>query len=319
MLRPTASTLVWLLTAVPALVLVATLLGFTYHPYLAAAQALPVPLALTALAAALLAALLRAPHAARAAIVVALTWSALLADAVLASRWAATNEPATFAVAAANLRYDNHLPNQTIISALTEIGVDVLVTSETPTPARAALRTELPEGWREAHTGAGELGAMVSIWTHLPVIQRTEWVIAGDRLPVVMLETDQGPVIIVGTHLNSPVTRTDLAHWRAQLTALAEMVCAQTVPVVIAGDLNATITHPAIRPLTNCAADAAASQGVLWARTWSSELAPAHPLLGLDHVLVANARVSSYDEFPIPGSDHEGVVAGIVPSSHHTT
>jgi endonuclease/exonuclease/phosphatase (EEP) superfamily protein YafD len=108
--------------------------------------------------------------------------------------------------------------------------------------------------------------------------------------------------------------------WRAQLSWLAEYVRRSAVPVVLAGDFNATMEHRGLRVLPAAglvdAHDAAGhGLGLTWPRRsfrgagrW-----PALPLMRLDHVFVpATLGVRSIRAAASAGSDHRRVIADLV-------
>lgn len=115
-----------------------------------------------------------------------------------------------------------------------------------------------------------------------------------------------GPLIAVA-HPFPPLGRRRTATWRA-LARRAVDVCRSAPDVVLAGDFNATVDHPALQDLAPCV-DAASQRGAAAYGTWPDSIPP---VLGgaLDHVLVTAARwrVVSYSVAPIPGSDHRAVV-----------
>jgi endonuclease/exonuclease/phosphatase (EEP) superfamily protein YafD len=122
----------------------------------------------------------------------------------------------------------------------------------------------------------------------------------GLTFPVVTVSTPAGPVRVVGVHTTSP--RANPVVWRRELRALA--ADARTgQPTVYAGDFNASLRHaPLLGRL-------AATEG-WWHPTWPSRF----PLLELDHVASVGCTPSRSARFRLPGSDHLGVVATVLPA-----
>jgi endonuclease/exonuclease/phosphatase (EEP) superfamily protein YafD len=114
----------------------------------------------------------------------------------------------------------------------------------------------------------------------------------------------------VGVHLAPPRAPT-VARWRSDLAALARW-CSGDSPVIIAGDLNATLDHSALREAMRGCSDAAAQRGAGLIGTWPSNrprwLGPQ-----IDHVLVTDGiSAQSFDVIDIPGSDHRAILTRLV-------
>lgn len=119
-----------------------------------------------------------------------------------------------------------------------------------------------------------------------------------------------GDLRFVGVHL-APPRAGAVARWRGDLAALGRW-CSGDTPVVIAGDLNATLDHSALREAMRGCSDAAAERGAGLIGTWPSNrprwLAPQ-----IDHVLVTDGiATQSFDVIDIPGSDHRAVLTRLV-------
>lgn len=120
-----------------------------------------------------------------------------------------------------------------------------------------------------------------------------------------------GPVL-VAAHPLAPSRRSAMPAWRDE-TALVARSCADTPGAVVAGDLNATLDHPALRDLGPCV-DAARAAGAGARGTWPAG-APALLAAPIDHVLVDGRawRVTRFEVLDATGgSDHRPVVAHLV-------
>ena len=103
-----------------------------------------------------------------------------------------------------------------------------------------------------------------------------------------------------------------MADWAAETVAAARL-CETRAADVVAGDLNATADHPALRGLDRCV-DAATVSGVGGVGTWPTT-APAWLGAPIDHVLVDDARwtvVSTTVLRPPTGTDHRALEAVLV-------
>ncbi|QTE28419.1 endonuclease/exonuclease/phosphatase family protein [Pengzhenrongella sicca] len=117
-----------------------------------------------------------------------------------------------------------------------------------------------------------------------------------------------GPTL-VAVHATPPAARAAMDPWRRS-TAWATAVCRDTRDVVVAGDFNATLDHPAFAALAPCV-DAAEAAGAAGLGTWPSS-APRLLATPIDHVLVDGRRwrVLSFAVLDaVPRSDHRPVVA----------
>jgi endonuclease/exonuclease/phosphatase (EEP) superfamily protein YafD len=122
-------------------------------------------------------------------------------------------------------------------------------------------------------------------------------------------EPGPGPATVLAVHTRAPSARASLPDWRAHTTDVAA-TCRSTPGIVVAGDLNTTLDHPALTDLGPCV-DAAAEAGAAGLGTWPSGW-PAALGAPIDHVLVDARvwRVVGFAVLPDVGaSDHRPVVA----------
>ncbi len=121
-----------------------------------------------------------------------------------------------------------------------------------------------------------------------------------------------GPATVLAVHTRAPSARASLPDWRAHATDVVA-ACRSTPGIVVAGDLNTTLDHPALADLGPCV-DAAAESGAAGLGTWPSGW-PAALGAPIDHVLVDTRawRVTGFAVLPdVGGSDHRPVVAHLV-------
>jgi endonuclease/exonuclease/phosphatase family metal-dependent hydrolase len=100
------------------------------------------------------------------------------------------------------------------------------------------------------------------------------------------------------------------ARWRVELAALPPP---GGVPVILAGDFNATLDHSQFRGLLRRGyVDAASQVGAGLAPTWGPEPRGRPALLTIDHVLTdPSCAVLGTSTHPLPGSDHQALYAEI--------
>lgn len=96
--------------------------------------------------------------------------------------------------------------------------------------------------------------------------------------------------------------------WRRELAALPPP---NEIPVVLAGDFNATLDHAQFRRLLRLGhVDAASQVGNGLAPTWGPEPRGRPALLAFDHVLVdPRCAVITTATYPLTGSDHRALYA----------
>jgi len=105
----------------------------------------------------------------------------------------------------------------------------------------------------------------------------------------------------------------DQHRWRDTFTDLEGYLDDQPVPLIAAGDFNATLWHQPMRDLLQGPLrDAHADRGRGLAVTWPVGK-PGPPFALIDHVLVTpTIGVRSIAERTVPGSDHRAVVADLL-------
>ncbi|MEJ5914063.1 endonuclease/exonuclease/phosphatase family protein [Pseudokineococcus sp. 1T1Z-3] len=126
---------------------------------------------------------------------------------------------------------------------------------------------------------------------------------------------DGASVLVRAAHPYYPALR-DVRPWRRQLAALERWCRAQTGPVVVLGDLNATPDHPALRrllvpagPMRRAAAEAGRGRLPTW--PVAGPLPGFRGLIALDHVLVDGLDVRGAGARRVRGTDHRAVWADL--------
>jgi endonuclease/exonuclease/phosphatase (EEP) superfamily protein YafD len=138
----------------------------------------------------------------------------------------------------------------------------------------------------------------------------------GDDIGEVMAEPVGGAAgrpTLVAVHPQAPVSPYFTPIWAAD-THRAVATCRDSADVILAGDFNSSVDHPALRNLGGCA-DAAQAVGASAVATWPQWL-PRFFGASLDHVITTRARwrpVAAWVE-PIVGSDHRALVTRLLPA-----
>jgi endonuclease/exonuclease/phosphatase (EEP) superfamily protein YafD len=116
-----------------------------------------------------------------------------------------------------------------------------------------------------------------------------------------------GALRFVAYHAAAPL-RDQLPEWESDLMGLSRW-CAGPGPAVVAGDLNATLDHSALREGAAGCTDAAEARGAGLVPTWSPTARTR--VLGpqIDHVLsTAGIAAETFSVHDVPGSDHRAVL-----------
>jgi endonuclease/exonuclease/phosphatase (EEP) superfamily protein YafD len=151
-----------------------------------------------------------------------------------------------------------------------------------------------------------QLGSFgVAVLSKVPLTMTVED-LAGVPMAKVALTMDGQRIDVYNVHTLPPRSGEYTAIWSEQMAILADRVRTSPVPVILAGDFNATRHHPSYTRLTQSGLyDAHARVGRASAKTWPNGIFPV-PSLRLDHVLVSDGiTVHDVREGPANGSDHK--------------
>ena len=213
----------------------------------------------------------------------------------------------------ANLLHDRGDP-EAFEELLDAINPDIVVTQELGKACADVLRYAYPyHHLRPAHGFAGR-----GIASRLPAefgdiampIRKATWA---------FVALDSGLIRLVGMHLVNPV---EFPQWRSvrrrsgQLEALFEWADStdDDVPLIVAGDMNASPRWPAYRMMSDrwddLVIEATRGTGRKPEPTWGWR--PGWPrMLRIDHVFGVGFRATEAQVAPIPGSDHHAVVVDL--------
>ena len=281
-------------------------------------------LAVPVTAVALLAAALRCRQAAIAAAVLLAVHAALLAPWWIPDRsvgagaaGAATPDgaPAALTVLAVNLQYGRGDAG-TVVDAIGTRAVDVAIMIEVTGAARARLRAAglerlLPHTTGRVREDAGgtllySRHPLAPLGVPAPPALDFEQVAARVRAP-------GGDVLVAGVH-PVPPWPIDTVAWHDELGALAAWTrqVPDDTPLVVAGDLNGSLDHPAVRGLLRPGmVDAHEATGAGLPRTWprGGHFLDVPAFAHLDHVLADGLHPAAAGTIAVAGSDHAAVWA----------
>ncbi|WP_131768396.1 endonuclease/exonuclease/phosphatase family protein [Candidatus Protofrankia californiensis] len=166
--------------------------------------------------------------------------------------------------------------------------------------------------YREVHARPDPFG--VAVFSRFPLVQ-AEIPLVADlpslRMTVQMDAAHQFRLFAV--HTVSPTNGEYTPRWRRQLDTLRAEVALTPMPVVLAGDFNATRDHrPFGRLLDEHLRDAHDVAAAGWAPTWNANHLLLPPLLRIDHVLASpQFAVTGYQVGTEIGSDHKPLVVDL--------
>lgn len=159
--------------------------------------------------------------------------------------------------------------------------------------------------------------AVLSRW---PLTDTVVLDVDGSPMAAATVQTPAGPLLVVAVHLLNPAAPDARRRWQRQHRSLRLLVADAALPVVLAGDFNASADHVSFRRLLSgdvrdAMTVAARGAGATWP-VWSG---PVPPLMRLDHVLVpAAVGVRAARSEVTTGSDHRRLVVdlALAPGGH---
>ncbi len=226
----------------------------------------------------------------------------------------------TLRVVSANLLGGNRriedLGRQLLADAADVVAVQELTEEHVDGLRRAGLLDELPHHVLDPQPGFLGSG-LLARW---PISDPEVFDVLGTGMAAATVHGPLGAMQVIAVHVINPAREGMQPVWRAQLNWLAEHVRRSVLPVVLAGDYNATMDHRGLRVLPAAglvdAHDVAGrGLGLTWPRhsyrgggQW-----PALPLMRLDHVFVPpTIGVRAVRTLASAGSDHRRVVADLI-------
>lgn len=125
--------------------------------------------------------------------------------------------------------------------------------------------------------------------------------------PVAEVKAPGDQVLVHAVHTYPPLAD-GASQWRPQLNKLGDWQRAQTAQhIIMAGDFNAGVTHPAFRQLARGMVDAYPSLHGSLHPSWPYE-GPLPPFVQIDHVLTKGFVPKTAKIDKVPGTDHAAIV-----------
>lgn len=227
-----------------------------------------------------------------------------------ASAQAVGQEHDTFTLYSANISKSNRDFSK-LVDVLKETNADILlvleVTEASIGPLQAVIRT-YPHKLVNLNGGSPATGAV--LMSRFPIVDSevTKYSEFGNILISATLEIDDQKVLFYGAHFPRPAYAREYSIRSRQFASLARKINEQSVPVIVAGDFNATPYSPIFKELVKKTGLKDSREGFGWQPSW-----PAYfPLLWLpiDHILVSpGVQVHNRATGSYMGSDHYPVFA----------
>lgn len=180
---------------------------------------------------------------------------------------------------------------------------DLFVASET-TPEWVAHLDTLRDHYRyRFHAGPGIFG--IAAYARRPFTAQV-FRIGRHRMPLGRLDFDD--MVVLVAHPQPPARAGLAAENRAYIETLTRLARASTKPVILAGDLNATLWSYSMRPLIRIGMQWPAGSGL----TYSWPAGRPYMMIQIDQILTRGAVAGRWRVLPTVGSDHFPVRADLV-------
>ncbi|MFC9898254.1 endonuclease/exonuclease/phosphatase family protein [Nocardia sp. NPDC127579] len=211
----------------------------------------------------------------------------------------------------ANLLFEGADP-AALVAEVRARGVSILTVNElTPAALDDLARAGLDQVLPHRHVSPGRTATGTGIWSSHPLSDTIEfdgYVL--NQLAATATIPGVGPVSVYAFHPVPPVYGTDV--WSDELSRLRAILDrAPNRPALVGGDLNATFDHFQFRAmLSGRFHDAAEQSGAGHLVTYPTDK-PYPPMVGIDHILVADGRATAVETVPLPGADHRALIARV--------
>jgi endonuclease/exonuclease/phosphatase (EEP) superfamily protein YafD len=201
-----------------------------------------------------------------------------------------------------------------VVRGIRDHSADVVVLVELTPQAvsrlkAAGLDKELP--YAVGHAESGTTGAMIRSRWPLTLLDPGRGV-DGSLFwePYALVARPAGAFRIKAIHTRQPIVTA--RGWHQDLDRIREWQLAQPTdqPLMLAGDFNASQSHPAFRSMLEGLTDAHRATGGGWVRTWpQGRRIP--PFVQLDHILGRGLTATDAGVVPVQGTDHAAVWATV--------
>jgi endonuclease/exonuclease/phosphatase (EEP) superfamily protein YafD len=193
---------------------------------------------------------------------------------------------------------------------------DIVVLSElSPLTLRHLDLRQYRYRWERPQSNAFGQG----VYSRWPLSAETVWTVGGLSMAELTVTTPAGAVRLFQVHTTAPQSASSIRIWSAQLKELRSRMNAAKLPIIAAGDFNAShwdASYTDVLGGSRRILDAGAGHG--YGATWPSGRKWIPPVFALDHVLVSKGiGVQHFRVLSPMGSDHRGIIADLkVPRSH---
>jgi endonuclease/exonuclease/phosphatase (EEP) superfamily protein YafD len=218
-------------------------------------------------------------------------------------------EDPALTVATVNLAFGNG-DADAVVALVRDQGIEVLSLQElTPASLDALEKAGLDEllAYREVRAEPGFTG--IGLWSAIPLTATAALDGFQSRAIRGQVQGPAGVLTVYAIHPVAPGPR-DNSLWQAELELLAAELGQATMPVLVAGDFNATRDHRAFRQLEALGyVDAVNQAGVGFMPTFPQERFPV-ALVAIDHVLTRDTGLIAVEAHTvsIPGADHRALI-----------
>jgi endonuclease/exonuclease/phosphatase (EEP) superfamily protein YafD len=218
----------------------------------------------------------------------------------------------TIKILSANVLYRNHSA-QRLLEIVREESPDIVLLVEY-TPEWAAQVGELRAAYPYHLEGPLKNPWGIALFSRFP-FDSSKAIPVGPSYGVqASVRTPDGPLMVIGTHLASPMTPSRAATRDSQLDSLATRVGRVTGPIVVVGDLNITPYSPLFQDWLARTDLTDTRRGRTLSPSWPVQL----PMLGvpIDHCAVGHGvMIVGHRRLPAFGSDHYPILAELALAS----
>lgn len=225
------------------------------------------------------------------------------------SAQAAVQAETTFRVYSANI-YKSNNDLSRLSHELQEAAPDIVVLLEVSPEHVEQMRPAIQRyPYSIVNTSFGTLGIGIVFLSKFPILnhQLTKLSEHGNAIIEVALEINKKPVIFYGVHAQRPGVD-NFNERKEQFIMLARQISKQTLPVIVAGDLNSTPLTPMFRKLLKISGIRDSRTGFGWQPSWPTYF----PVfwIPIDHILVSpEVHVHERATGSRIGSDHYPIFA----------
>lgn len=188
----------------------------------------------------------------------------------------------------------------------------VVLTEVTPGSVEALAGAGLDRLYPESVVASAPGALGTGIWSRWPLHGKDRLDTRPNQVLTTVEVPDSIPFELGAVHPTAPTGPRSTTEWTADFDQLPA-AGSRNLPLVLAGDFNATLDHVRLRNLIATGyRDAGAATGRGLSFTWPSRVGWPPPV-GIDHVLAQSGiGFSGYDVEAVTGTDHRAVFAELV-------